>query len=85
MIKVGILSHPTTSIVIKEIKPVENLYFAVTAKKADTPEEFNLLEGNSYFKYEFDKDLTPEIPKEESSLVNNNSNSIPENSKTRSF
>jgi hypothetical protein len=82
VIKVGILSHPTTSIVIKEIKPVENLYFAVTAKKADTPEEFNLLEGNSYFKYEFDKDLTPEIPKEESSLVNNNSNSIPENSKT---
>lgn len=82
VIKVGILSHPTTSIVIKEIKPVDNLYFAITAKKADTPEEFNLIEGNSYFKYEFDKDLTAEIPKEESEVVNNESKVIAENSKT---
>jgi len=65
VLKVAVISHPKTSISIKEIKQVESLYFAVTAKKADIAEDFNLSDGNSFFKYEFDKDLVPEEKKEE--------------------
>lgn len=54
VLKVGTLSHPKTSLMIKEIKPVDSLYFAITSKKAGVPENFDLVEGISYFKYNFD-------------------------------
>lgn len=60
VLKVAVVSHPSISISIKEIKPVDELYFAVTAKRANVPEDFRVIQGVSYFKYQFDKDLLPE-------------------------
>jgi len=73
ILKVGVVSHPKTSISIKEIKQVESLFFAITAKKADIPEDFTLTEGNSFFKYEFDRDLVAEQKEDENNLTNSNS------------
>ncbi|MCC5814874.1 MAG: tetratricopeptide repeat protein [Leptospira sp.] len=59
VLKVGTLSHPKTSLKIKEIKPVDSLYFAITTKKAGRPENFDLTEGVSFFRYLFDRNLIP--------------------------
>lgn len=60
VLKVGVLSHPRTSLAINEIKPVDPLYFAITAKKANISEDFNVIEGVSYFRYDFNRDVKPE-------------------------
>jgi hypothetical protein len=60
VLKVAVVPHPSTSISIKEIKPVDELYFAITAKRANVPEDFRVTEGTSYFRYQFDKNKIPE-------------------------
>lgn len=65
VLKVGTLTHPKTSLKIKEIKPVDSLYFAITVKKAGVPENFDLREGESFFRYQFDKNIVPTVAKNE--------------------
>ncbi len=64
VIKVGTLSYPKSSLLIREIKPVENLYFAITAKKAGIPENLTAEDGVNTFRYEFEKDISPDEKKE---------------------
>ncbi|WCL48447.1 tetratricopeptide repeat protein [Leptospira sp. GIMC2001] len=81
VLKVGVVSHPKLNLAIKEIKPVESLYFAITAKKSGIAEDFNVVEGSSYFRYIFDRDIDPELPKE-NQVANNSSNGNDNTTKT---
>ncbi|GBF49773.1 hypothetical protein LPTSP4_12920 [Leptospira ryugenii] len=56
-VKVASINHPKTSFYIKELKPIEDLYFGVTVKSSSIDEDFNLSENVSYFRFDFDKDL----------------------------
>ncbi len=61
VVKVASISHPKTNFFIKELKEIEDLYFGITAKSNSIPEDFNLRENVSFFRYEFDRNLeTPE-------------------------
>lgn len=66
VVKVATVVHPKTNFFIKELKEIDELYFGVTAKSNGIPEDYNLKENVSYFKYDFSKDITP---KEEPNVV----------------
>ncbi|MGE8722116.1 tetratricopeptide repeat protein [Leptospira terpstrae] len=59
VVKVATVLHPKTNFFIKELKEIDELYFGVTAKSNGIPEDYNLKENVSYFKYDFSKDITP--------------------------
>ncbi|MDZ4727891.1 MAG: tetratricopeptide repeat protein [Leptospira sp.] len=61
-VKVASINHPKTNFYIKELKPMDELYFGITAKSNAISEDYNLKENVSYFRFHFDKDL--EAPKE---------------------
>lgn len=66
VVKVATVVHPKTNFFIKELKEIDELYFGVTAKSSAVPEDYNLKENVSYFKYDFSKD---NLPKEETDIV----------------
>ncbi|TGK52374.1 tetratricopeptide repeat protein [Leptospira bouyouniensis] len=66
VVKVATVVHPKTNFFIKELKEIDDLYFGVTAKSSSVPEDYNLKENVSYFKYDFSKD---NLPKEEENIV----------------
>ncbi|TGL75561.1 tetratricopeptide repeat protein [Leptospira jelokensis] len=66
VVKVATVVHPKTNFFIKELKEIDELYFGVTAKSSSVPEDYNLKENVSYFKYDFTKD---NLPKEETNIV----------------
>lgn len=66
VVKVATVVHPKSNFFIKELKEIEELYFGVTAKSSSVPEDYNLKENVSYFKYDFSKD---NLPPEESNIV----------------
>ncbi|XDD45442.1 tetratricopeptide repeat protein [Leptospira sp. WS39.C2] len=66
VVKVATVVHPKTNFFIKELKEIDDLYFGVTAKSSSVPEDYNLKENVSYFKYDFSKD---NLPKDEPDIV----------------
>ncbi|WP_243836525.1 tetratricopeptide repeat protein [Leptospira meyeri] len=66
VVKVATVLHPKTNFFIKELKEIDELYFGVTAKSNGIPEDYNLKENVSYFKYNFSKDI---LPQEEPNVV----------------
>lgn len=60
VLKLASVTHPKTTLSIQEIKPVESLFFAVTAKSDNIPENFQMVDGQSTIRYEFDRDRLPE-------------------------
>lgn len=80
VVKVATVSHPKTNFYIKELKEIDDLYFGITSKSSSVPEDFNLRENISYFRYDFDKNL--EAPPESSvAVIENDTNQKPEKDK----
>lgn len=67
VLKVATLNHPRNALHIKEIKKIDNLHFAVTAKKADIPEVFKMVQGSNTIPFQFSEEGPASIAKEETS------------------
>jgi hypothetical protein len=51
VVKLGTVTHPKTSLFINKINEKDTVYFGVTARSNDAPENFNLKENSSFISY----------------------------------
>jgi len=77
-VKVATVIHPKTNFYLKELKKMDNLYFGVTVKSDGIPEDYNLIERLSFFRFSFDQDNP--LP-EATEVVKENSKDIPKEEK----